>query len=195
LKVRLEQGFKDNAKMGLEKEAGTAQSLRAWCGALRFAAPLQQKTSHRTTMTKYVPMISSGLAGPLGILHLPRLWQKASLEAQGKLHADYPGIGKGYDSMVLAALHLDEAAVRAFIKTKPSYPQFETWIKQQPGVKLDKATVYKSNAAILGYIHGDDTRRDILEGNGLADDGSVNPGAVDLNNLDDWGTFHKDVLS
>lgn len=146
-------------------------------------------------MTKYVPMISSGLAGPLGILHLPRLWQKASLEAQGKLHADYPGIGKGYDSMVLAALHLDEAAVRAFIKTKPSYPQFETWIKQQPGVKLDKATVYKSNAAILGYIHGDDIRRDILEGNGLADDGSVNPGAVDLNNLDDWGTFHKEVLS
>lgn len=146
-------------------------------------------------MTTYVPMISSGVAGPLGILHLPRLWQKASLEAQGKLHPDYPGIGKGYDSMVLAALHLDEEAVRAFIKTKPSYPQFETWIKQQPGVKLDKATVYKSNAAILGYIHADDTRRAILKSNGLPDDGSVNPGAVDLNNLDDWGTFHKDVLS
>ncbi len=33
----------------------------------------------------YVPLISSGLAGPLGILHLPRLWQKVSLEARGKL--------------------------------------------------------------------------------------------------------------
>ena len=32
----------------------------------------------------YVPMISSGTAGPLGVLHLPRLWQKVSLEAQGK---------------------------------------------------------------------------------------------------------------
>ena len=145
-------------------------------------------------MSKYVPMISSGLAGPLGVLHLPRLWQKASLEAQGKLHHDYPGIGKGYDSMVLAALHLDEAAVHAFIKTKPSYPQFEAWIKQQPGVKLDKATVYKNNAAILGYIHSDETRRAILEANGIPDDGSVRPGAVDLNNIDDWGTFHKEVL-
>jgi hypothetical protein len=146
-------------------------------------------------MSKYVPMISSGLAGPLGVLHLPRLWQKASLEAQGKLHADYPGIGKGYDSMVLAALHLDDAAVRAFIQTKPSYPQFEAWIKQQPGVKLDKATIYKNNAAILGYIHADATRHAILEANGLPDDGSVSPAAVDLNNLDDWGTFHKEVLS
>ena len=146
-------------------------------------------------MSKYVPMISSGLAGPLGVLHLPRLWQKASLEAQGKLHADYPGIGKGYDSMVLAALHLDEAAVRAFIQTKPSYPQFEAWITQQPGVKLDKATIYRNNAAILGYIHADATRHAILDANGLPDDGSVSPAAVDLNNLDDWGTFHNEVLS
>ena len=144
---------------------------------------------------KYVPMISSALAGPIGVLHLPRLWQKASLEAQGKLHQDYPGIGKGYDSMVLAALHLEEAAVRAFIQTKPTYPQFEAWIKQQPGVKLDKATIYKNNAAILGYIHTDATRHAILEANGLPDDGSVNPGAVDLNNLDDWSAFHKEVLS
>ena len=43
----------------------------------------------------YVPMISSGTAGPLGVLHLPRLWQKVSLEAQGKLAAGYPGIGRG----------------------------------------------------------------------------------------------------
>ena len=40
-------------------------------------------------MSKIVPMISSGVAGPLGVLHLPRLWQKASLEAVGKLHPDY----------------------------------------------------------------------------------------------------------
>ena len=31
----------------------------------------------------YVPMISSGTAGPLGVLHLPRLWQKVSLEVAG----------------------------------------------------------------------------------------------------------------
>ena len=63
-------------------------------------------------MSNHIPLISSGVAGPLGVIHLPRLWQKASLEAQGKLHPDYPGIGKGYDAMVLAALGLNEGAVR-----------------------------------------------------------------------------------
>ena len=145
--------------------------------------------------THYVPLISSGIAGPLGVLHLPRLWQKASLEAQGKLHPDYPGIGKGYDSMVLDALNLSEGAVREFIKTKPTYPQFESWIQEQPGVQLDKATIFKSNAAVLGYMHKDAVRVGILEACGLPDDGSVNPGAVDLNNLDDWATFHREVLS
>ena len=49
----------------------------------------------------YVPTISSGVAGPLGVLHLPRLWVKVSLEARGKLAAGYPGIGAGYDMMVI----------------------------------------------------------------------------------------------
>jgi hypothetical protein len=144
----------------------------------------------------YIPLISSGVAGPLGVIHLPRLWQKASLEAVGKLHPDYPGIGKGYDSMVIAALGLSESAVRDFIKSKkPSYTQFESWVRNQPGVKLDKATIYKNNAAIRGYIHDDNTRKAILAGCGIPDDGSVSPGAIDLNNLDDWAAFHKEVLS
>ena len=143
----------------------------------------------------YVPLISSGVAGPLGVLHLPRLWQKASLEACGKLAAGYPGIGKGYDAMTLGALGLNEAAVRQFISSsKPTYPQFESWIKKQSGVKLDKATVYKHNVSIQGYIHDDATRKSILGANGITDESSVNPGAVDLNNLDDWYEFHQAVL-
>jgi hypothetical protein len=146
-------------------------------------------------MSTYVPLISSGTAGPLGALHLPRLWQKVSLEAVGKLAPGYPGIGKGYDAMTLAALGLSEDAVRNYIKSnKPTYPQFEAWVKSQPGVKLDKATIYKHNQSILGYIHDDATRGGILSSNGLKDDGSVNPGAVDLNNLDDWYEFHQTVL-
>ena len=143
----------------------------------------------------YVPMISSGVAGPLGVLHLPRLWLKASLEACGKLAAGYPGIGKGYDAMTLGALGLNEAAVRTFIKDKkPTYPQFESWVKSQPGVKLDKATLYKHNQSILGYIHDDATRKGILGASAIADESGVNPGAVDLNNLDDWKEFHEAEL-
>ena len=122
-------------------------------------------------MSNHIPLISSGVAGPLGVIHLPRLWQKASLEAAGKLHPDYPGIGKGYDSMVLAALGLSEAAVRDFIKSnKPSYTQFEAWIKTQPGVKLDQASIDKNNADIRGYNHDDATRKGIFGTCGLSDE-------------------------
>jgi len=140
-------------------------------------------------MSQIVPLISSGIAGPLGVLHLPRLWQKASLAAAGKLHADYPGIGCGYDQMTLDALGINIETFKTFIATKPSYPQLESWIKAQPGVKLTKGDIYKHNVAIQGYIHDEATRKAILAADGIADDGSVNPGAVDLNNLDDWHIF------
>ncbi len=146
-------------------------------------------------MSTYVPLISSGTAGPLGVLHLPRLWQKVSLEAAGKLAAGYPGCGKGYDAMTLGALGITEQAAKDFVKSsKPTYPQFEAWVKKQPGVKLDKASIYKHNVAIMGYIHDDETRKGILSASGIPDDGSVNPGAVDLNNIDDWFEFHQAVL-
>lgn len=147
-------------------------------------------------MQKIVPLISSGVAGPLGVLHLPRLWQKVSLEVTGKLADGYPGIGKGYDMMTISALGLNAEAVRKFIATtKPTYPQFEAWIKKQPGVKLDKATIHKLNVAIAGYIHDDATRKSILSANGITDESSVCPDAINLNNLDDWKEFHASVIA
>jgi hypothetical protein len=78
----------------------------------------------------YVPLISSGVAGPLGVLHLPRMWQKVALEATGKLASGYPGIGRGFDAMTCASLGLEEQAVKDYIKkNKPTYPQFEAWVK------------------------------------------------------------------
>ena len=146
-------------------------------------------------MAKIVPLISSGVAGPLGVLHLPRLWLKVSLECRGKLADGYPGIGKGYDMMTINALGLNADAVKKFINdSKPTYCQFEAWVKKQSGVKLDKATIYKHNSAVRGYIHDDATRKSILGANSVADEGSVNPGAVDLNNLDDWSEFHQAEL-
>ncbi|HMJ90813.1 MAG TPA: hypothetical protein VK530_13415 [Candidatus Acidoferrum sp.] len=143
----------------------------------------------------YVPLISSGVAGPLGVLHLPRFWLKASLEASGKIAAGYPGCGKGYDQMVLDGLGLQRDAVLAFIKEKkPTYPQFEAWIRQQPGVKLDSASIEKLNSAIRGYNHDDGTRKNILGANGLPDDAKAPRDAINLNNLDDWKEFHEAVL-
>lgn len=146
-------------------------------------------------MNKFVPLISSGVAGQLGVLHLPRLWLKVSLESAGKLAAGYPGIGQGYDMMTINALGLKADAVRKFIAdSKPTYPQFEAWIKKQPGVKLDSATIAKHNAAVTGYNHDDATRKSILSANGLPDDGTIKD-AVNLNNLDDWKEFHTALNS
>src|SRR5208282_4818180 len=144
------------------------------------------------SMAKIVPLISSGTAGPLGVLHLPRLWLKVSLESRGKLADGYPGIGQGYDMMVISALGLNPDAVKKFITdSKPTYPQFEAWIKKQAGVKLDKATIHKLNVAIQGYIHASDVAGGILKASGISDAGSVCPDAINLNNLDDWYEFHQ----
>ena len=154
--------------------------------------PIHLKTTK--TMSNIIPMISSGTAGPLGVLHLPRLWLKASLGAAGKLHPDYPSCGNGYDSMVLDGLGLDKAAFESFIATKPTYPQFEAWVLAQSGGSLDAAAVAKLNAAITGYIHADDVRTAILGADGIPDEGKIRD-AINLNNLDDWHAFHKEVIA
>src|SRR5438270_9027235 len=143
----------------------------------------------------YVPMISSGTAGPLGVLHLPRLWQKVSLEAVGKLAPDYPAIGRGFDAMTCAALGLGEQAVRQYVKqNKQNYPQFEAWVKQN-ATSLNRDAIEKHNAAVRGYNHDDDTRKKILGNCSIGDDSSAPKDAVNLNNLDDWYEFHQAVLT
>ncbi|MEK7950234.1 DUF5069 domain-containing protein [Luteolibacter soli] len=143
----------------------------------------------------YVPLISTGTAGPLGVLHLPRLWLKVSLEARGMLADGYPGAGKGYDQMVIDGLGLEREAVISYISSeRPTYPQFEAWVKAQPGAKLDAATIKALNSSILGYIHSDETRKKVMAANGLPDDVNAPKDAVSINNLDDWQEFHAAVL-
>lgn len=140
-------------------------------------------------MSNIVPLISSGTKGPLGVLHLPRLWQKVSLEAAGKIADGYPGIGAGYDSMVIDGLGLDKEAVKSYITNeKPTYTQFEAWISQQEGAKVDADSVNALNESIAGYNHDADTKAGILAAIGLFEGPDD---AINLNNLDDWQEFHS----
>ncbi len=139
-------------------------------------------------MSKIVPLISSGTKGPLGVLHLPRLWQKVSLEAAGKIADGYPGIGGGYDTMVINALGLDAEAVRSYITNeKPTYPAFEAWIQAQDGATLGDDAIGALNDSIAGYNHEPEEKARVLSTNGLE---SGPDDAVNLNNLDDWQEFH-----
>ena len=140
-----------------------------------------------------IPTISSGVAGPLGVLHLPRFWSKVLMDAKGVLHEDYPACGAGFDQMVLDGLGLDKDATLAYISDNlPTYPQFEAWVLEQSGGSLDQAAVDELNAAITGYNHDDDTRGGILGASGIEDDGSILD-AVNLNNLDDWYELHASL--
>lgn len=146
-------------------------------------------------MSKFIPLISSGVAGPLGVLHLPRLWQKASLEAAGKLHSDYPGCGQGYDQMVLDGLGLRKELFLAHIKAaKPTYPQLEAWVLEQCGGFISTLAKEKLNRAIAGYIHDDETRTTVLSAAGIVDNGTILD-AININNLDDWQAFHAAELA
>ena len=91
--------------------------------------------------------------------------------------------------MVIDGLGLNADSVRSHIANdKPTYPQFEAWIKSQPGATLDAASIQTLNDAIAGYIHADADRQGILSANGLADGEPRD--AINLNNLDDWLEFH-----
>jgi len=141
---------------------------------------------------KIVPTISSDTTGPLGVAHLPRLWQKVILSEKGLLPAGYDFCGQGYDQMVLDGLGLDRGETLAYLKTIPSYFAFEKWILEKKGGKLDGAAVEKLNAAIRGYIHGDAVRKSILLAAGIADKEHFKD-AVTLNNFDDWTEFHSSL--
>ena len=144
-------------------------------------------------MAGMIPTISSGVAGPLGVLHLPRFWSKVLMDAKGVLHEDYPACGAGFDQMVLDGLGLDKDATLAYIAdNSPTYPQFEAWVLEQSGGSLDQGAVDELNAAISGYNHDDDTRGSILGASGIDDDGSILD-AVNLNNLDDWYELHASL--
>lgn len=140
-----------------------------------------------------VPTISSGVPGPLGILHLPRLWQKMSLGAAKKLAEGYANCGPGYDMMVLDALGVDRDALIDFVKSsKPTYIEFEKFFAKS-ATKLNQTAVSQLNNAILGYQHTDETRQAILSSVGLPEGQPTD--AVNLNNLDDWQAFHETLIA
>jgi hypothetical protein len=145
-------------------------------------------------MNKIVPLIGSAEVGPLGVLHLPRLWLKVALDAKGLLSDGYPAVGKGFDQMVLDGLNLKKDAVVGYItNSKPTYCQFEAWIKQQPGVRLYAASIAKLNDSIRGFNHDEGTVQSVLGENGLPSDIGIRD-AVTLNRIDDWKCFHEAFL-
>jgi hypothetical protein len=65
---------------------------------------------------------------------------------------------------------------------------------KQNAKSLNNEAIEEHNAAVRGYIHDDETRKNILGNCNLPDDAAAPKDAVNLNNLDDWYEFHQAVL-
>jgi hypothetical protein len=143
------------------------------------------------TRTDIVPLVSSGTAGPLGAIHVPRLWLKLSLASVGALPDGYDECGAGFDAMTLNALGLDRQKTIDFVRqNKPSYMEFEKWIVANG--KTDKATIERHNAAIRGYNHGDELAKSMRQSCKI-DDASVRD-AVTLNTVEDLDEIYHEAI-
>jgi hypothetical protein len=76
-----------------------------------------------------IPTVSSGIAGPFGVLHLPRLWMKALLTGVKALPEGWNS-GFGFDKRVSDTIGMDLDAACAYIHAElPNYLQFEDWVR------------------------------------------------------------------
>jgi hypothetical protein len=145
--------------------------------------------STAATREKIVPLVSSDTAGPLGVIHLPRLWAKLSLGSAGLLPEGYDECGPGFDQMTLTAMNLDRQKTMDYVRTnKPTYLQFERWVVEQNGGHIDPERIRKHNEAVRGYKHADQLASDMRKSCGLSDETISD--AVTLNKLEDLDELH-----
>ncbi len=141
-----------------------------------------------------VPLMSSGTAGPLGAIHLPRLWSKLMLGNGGVLAEGYDFCGPGFDQMTVTALNLDKQKMIDYVQAeRPTYLEFERWVVEQNGGSLSPETIQRHNDAIRGYKHPPELAEKMRQASGLTD-ASVSD-AVTLNMLEDLDELRTYLLA
>ena len=149
-------------------------------------------TTGTTAKEKVVPLISSDTAGPLGALHLPRLWAKLMLAAHNRLPSGYDECGTGFDQMTINNLNLDKMKLVDFVRTnRPKYMELEQWVIDQNGGKISPETIQKHNDAIRSYEHADDLAAEMRKSAGISNADLKD--AVTLNKVEDLDELHRQV--
>lgn len=149
-------------------------------------------TQGADTRQKMIPTLSSSTAGPLGAIHLPRLWLKLTTASMGKLPDDYDECGPGFDAMTLADLNLEKQKTIDYVrKNRPTYLQFEEWVIQQNGGSISPDTIRKHNENVRAFNHDDAKAAKMRQASGLKDETIKD--AVTLNTLEDLDDIHRQV--
>lgn len=140
-------------------------------------------------------LISSLDVGPLGVLQLPRTWQKVLMRAHGLLDLDYPDCGQGLDAAVIEVLGLDQAETLDYLREAiPSYLEFESWVRSKVDDRFDRVRIDQWHEKLLNRIHPDWKRENIYRAIGHEDDGTLLRGVM-LNHLEDWAYAHRAVMA
>jgi hypothetical protein len=80
----------------------------------------------------------------LGVCHLPRLWQRTLNGGGAKQETDWI-----FDNLVLHGLCVPfEEAYQFLYRQRPSYEEFEDWVRRLNGGIVDPASIERINAAI-----------------------------------------------
>ncbi len=143
-------------------------------------------------LEEIVPTISTSVTGPLGIMHLPRLWQKILLHATGRLPSGYRhGVG-GYDELLCERLGIDPAAFVAFIERElPDYQRVEAWVVEH-ATDLTPATIAALNQRLRTGNMREELAAERRKRFGITDESFAN--GIVLNDLDDWAGFHERLV-
>ena len=146
-------------------------------------------------MDAQISLISTRTTGPLGVVHLPRLWLKMRLAARDKLAEGYRAGEGGFDGMLLEALGIDSEAAVAFVhELQPAYLAFEAWVRENaaPDSKTPEA-IERFNNQIVTIPKPEPLHSEMLDAVGLPRD-EKKWLATDLNDLEDWQDYHLALL-
>jgi Domain of unknown function (DUF5069) len=139
--------------------------------------------------TPLPPVLSSSVAGPLGVKHLPRLWLKILLHGCGRLPDGYRHGAGGFDEFLTTTLGIDRDAFVAYIETeKPDYLALERWVREN-ATALTPETIATVNARVADAEMPEAMRTERCAQLGIEESGYTK--AVILNDLDDWAAMHR----
>jgi hypothetical protein len=143
-------------------------------------------------MQQMAPLIGATVTGPLGVMHLPRMWLKSVYSAAGLLPEAYFDNYKGFNAQVCDALGLEPEAWFAFLATMPTYPQAEDYVRAH-ATKLDAASIAALNEKVASYPRAAEGAAATRARTGITDANVTNSAL--LINYDDWLTMHEELLA
>jgi hypothetical protein len=143
-------------------------------------------------MERIAPLVGATVAGPLGVVHLPRMWLKSVLSAAGMLAEGYVDYYRGFNKMVVDAIGLDPDAWFAYLKTMPTYPEAEAYVKAH-ATKLTPDAIAAVNAEVLTFLRPEENAAAVRARAGLTDPEFRN--SARLLDFDDWCTMHQALVA